>query len=95
MNGEDCFEILENSGRLGQQLKQNSVPVFWNQLNMNRMLSSLAISPTTCGLATLLLATLATVGNLPSVENSTMSNFATMTKKRMKSVSRSMFASSG
>ena len=62
---------------------------------MNRLLSSLTISPTTFGLAILLVATLATAENFPSVENYTMSSFVTMTKKRMKSVSTSTSASSG
>ena len=56
-------------------------------VNMNRLFSSLTISPTSFGLATLLVATLATVENFHSVEKSTMSGFVTMTKKRMKSVS--------
>ena len=59
------------------------------------LLSSLTISPTTFGLAILLVATLATVENFPSVENFTMSSVVTMTKKRMKSVSRSTSAISG
>ena len=63
-------------------------------VNMNRLLSSLTMSPTTFGLAILLVATLATVENLPSVENSTMPSFVTKTKKRMKSVSRCASASS-
>ena len=83
---------FENSQQLGQQLKQCSSAISQfpdASVNMNRLLSSLTISPTTFGLAILLVATLA------NVENSTMSSFVTMTKKRMKSVSRSTSASSG
>ena len=87
---------FENSGQLGHQLKNIRPHQFPDAVvHMNRLLSSLNISPTTLGLAILLVATLATVENFPSVENSTMSSCVTMTKKRMKLVSRSTSASSG
>ena len=90
---DECARLqrnFENSKQLGQQLIQYlSAISFLMLVCLHRLLS------TTFGLAILLVATLATVGNFPSVENSTMSSFVAMTKRRMKPVSRSMSASSG
>ena len=50
---------------------------------MNLSLSVLTIGPTTFDLAILLVPTLATVENLPSVESSTMLSFLSMSKMKM------------
>ena len=56
---------FENSGQLGQQLKQcpSRYQFLDASVHMNHLCSSLTISPTTFGLAFLLVATLATVEN--------------------------------
>ena len=76
LNAQDCKEIRELRAT---RATLETIFVRYHfpdaRVNLTRMWSLLTISPATFGLAILLVATLATVENFPSVENSTMSSF--------------------
>ena len=76
MNVQDCKEIWGTQRNLANS-RNNICPHQFPDagVNMNPLLSSLTISPTTFGLAILVVATLATVENFPNVEKSATSNF--------------------
>ena len=88
---EDCARLQRKMRELRSTLTTVETIFARNQfpgagMITNLLLSVLTIYPTTFGLAILLVATLATVEDFPSVENATMSSFVTMTKKMLKKI---------